>query len=675
MNECRDVRIRTRRGWVTRQVCAIDESCQRSILMGLESLPNDTRRLEYTQWLQSQYPADQMGIRAVSDCFQRYSRATQCLERVTQGQIIRGSSDQRVTMTQEQTNLAQRLTHLGERSLSQSSSRRAFIDRYQNIDPQLPTAEMQPANDIVDFYMSRLQHQVPYNVRAITNLAPTRDANWQLYQSRSTTPQTLNPSSCSNQSQWERHELIIQGLNYSLPVFIPSENHVAWSIYEELLQSTFDYLKLFMIPEDLERILHPGNQGFHDLSIYISDRRDSILHDSDACSEILVDYNGQYRVRHNRLAINMAVDDMSSHDIDRFLIHEFAHIIMEVFSTRLISGGTTTRNNMRQHVNVFYNWSLEHAIPNPNQRRMLRDPQYDWQDIVRFIQNGRISTTRDPFGYNQYIPQARIGGQGASYYGLRDWSEFFAEWIQEYVINAEMDLQVVQVTDDTGSGPAYARRRIMDQFFADQGINPEALSPANIQAIHREADVPMTLIHAERRQTTLAELLQALEQERPEPTTSDERRNDLSLTIPRLGYQSFSGDLNGTEIRGGGIVIGLSVGYLSRGMPTGFVGGVGIMFDASIGVHGDFTNNAIFDTGLWGRFGYNTGPVDLYIEPEIGFRYITLPEETDTPYFWLGTNAGLALGAISVFATARFSPNNWYSFGAGLSLDIATLWE
>jgi hypothetical protein len=495
--------------------------------------------------------------------------------------------------------------------------RDTFNDRRDSI------AEFDGFYEFAEFYYQRISSSWPeYIAQTLTQSEPWQSRT-QIYSERQTTVQSLNPPQCTNDDDWTRTSVTIDGIQYQVPVFTPRFSHVPAWYYTEHIRAGFEILKAFMRPEDVERLLRPAD-GTPDMAFYVGDGDDPVYGNAratfEACELRTEDRGGEYSSLRNHITITESgtvngggfIPDRedplpfwaSIHMGGPYLtfFHEIGHAIYY----RLL--GTTEHQQVRR----MYRFARERV-------------EHSRQENVRYI----------PLYF-------LLGGGGDQYrdYGMTNEREYFSDWFFEYVL-----LRILG--HEPSEGPMLARYQIMEEFLSSSGINLDAFSIENMEEAFRNAGTEVDLAP---------------------------RQSGFSLTLPHMGVQSFSGDVNGTSGDGLSILIGLQLGYFSRNMPTGFVGGLGGLVDFSPGIGGELQEDYMIDFGAYGRLGYNTGPIDLFIEPALGGRYMTL-DGSSAMTFWLGGQVGLSFvnGGLSLFAMTRISPDNWQSFGCGIALDLPTI--
>lgn len=588
----------------------MDSQLRHDLALAFQCLP-ENRRQAYGNESALRYPNERNTIDAIYQCQSEGRDVIECVDSFDgDNQAIAPVPD---TVLQYCRRYAERL---GERAISDQTSVIDFYDILRNdlyaTDRDSNLIELGHAERVS---MNRMAEFYARRLPA-TYLNDLRE-HLRSSPDRSISPQRLRPFTCSNADQWRRHDVRIDGLSYMVPVFMTRDDATPRWYYDHLIKIGFEVLKAFMTPTDLDRLLHPQN-GSHDLSIYIggpNETRSGPLF--EACGVSLDMANGERaggRYTPNR------------HQISIFSAMEFP------FGYQLNSPGDILAGNM---LGTFVH-EMAHAID-------FAFLDSDSRSAIRQYVRAVVDAVGDDSSRYSYIPRYyEVQGDGSGWswrdYGTRNHMEWFAEMVTEYVIN--------EVRGMTIAGESYdARRSIMHDFFASSGINLQAFTTDRVLAAHRAAGADI-----------------------------DFDLSGLSLTIPQMGYQTFSGNVGDRSVSGGGMMIGVHGGYLYHGMPRGFVGGGGALLDFTLGMVGDLNDGLLLDAGLWGRLGGNTGPVDLYVEPQLGLRHANI-EDADETTFWLGGQAGLGFfqGSFNLFGMARFSPDNWQSYGGGIALDIGAI--
>ncbi len=243
---------------------------------------------------------------------------------------------------------------------------------------------------------------------------------------------------------------------------------------------------------------------------------------------------------------------------------------------------------------------------------------------------------------SQYDP---TGNSSTKNYGFKNTEEFFAEMVKEYfmkqIINTRPFSKFIN-QPFIMSGIQKARLTIMRNFFSPNGINPKALSIENISKTckaFRDYEFPPT------------------------------RQNLFPLSIS-FEYISQHCSINGSKQSSDMTTFGFWPGYISRPVSSGFFVGGGI--GGSIGI--EFSGNKNlknYQVGSWGRFGYATWILDVYLEPAIGFSYLTA-ESFEQSSFWGGGKIGLFSfkAGVGLYGQAQVDHHMGYSFGGGFLLDF-----
>ncbi|MCB1214383.1 MAG: hypothetical protein KDK66_02785 [Deltaproteobacteria bacterium] len=156
------------------------------------------------------------------------------------------------------------------------------------------------------------------------------------------------------------------------------------------------------------------------------------------------------------------------------------------------------------------------------------------------------------------------------------------------------------------------------------------------------------------------------------------RESGFSFGVPRLGVQSFVGEVNGRQLKGSEMSIGAQIGYLSREMPMGLLAGAGALADVHLKISG-LVNYRSLDIGAYGRIGYNAGPVDIFLQPALGIRRLKSDLGNPPNSFWLSAEPGLVFfdKTIAIYFKAQGSPRDqWWSLGGGFALmDLGKLFN
>lgn len=152
---------------------------------------------------------------------------------------------------------------------------------------------------------------------------------------------------------------------------------------------------------------------------------------------------------------------------------------------------------------------------------------------------------------------------------------------------------------ETPTEPALAARtKILDDFFADGKLNPEAFTSAHIEQRYSEQKISVHLAN---------------------------RGLTFSLKFgPTIGHiNSEAGPLTGL-----GYQMGAGLGYLYQRQPQGLVIGGGVSYDYNSA--GEQKNRSLelqdqfrmihHDVGAWMMAGYNLGTFDVFFQPVLGYR-------------------------------------------------------
>ena len=411
------------------------------VLAGLECLSDDQEHLqEYVTYLEARYPDSVDDIRTAVDCFNSTQNAYEC---------VFGSFDI-FRPSLEEKGLCEPIVGAGESSINEPQLNlfwQALYDRLFSSDSYnygISRFWRTAVNELISFYFNK----IPYIRWEIEALWRNVFFYEQLarYDEQIEEPSALEPFSCPQDDSLERHELIVNGVPYTIPVFTPVHGSHPWEFYETDLLYVFHVLKTFLSPEDLNHILRPGG-GHNDLSIYFwSDIAGSgaILH---ACLNSSTGGDGVYQDDRNTVLINAYSNDPIIGEGGPYLdeieveLHEIAHALHNLFPIDQTA------------VEEFYQWSKRQA------------------EFGNSLGYGPATGPEDQSDDPHHM------------YSFRDSHEFFAEMVVEYFIFELMSTSgsTEMWNDMEMTPPKRARINLMRQFFEGGEIHPETLSYENIR--------------------------------------------------------------------------------------------------------------------------------------------------------------------------------------------------
>ncbi len=459
-----------------------------------------------------------------------------------------------------------------------------YLFRYGNNNgskdsPRLSAAEMAAIYDVARFHSSRLRSWTE-SVSQYVAGAQSLKKSYALYSQAPAVTTVPTPLSCINATDFRRKDLPITGLEKSVAVYYPKQSRLPEWLYEAILQAHFEVIKGVVRPEDMNRLLAPGN-GRRDLSLLIASRQKDQKPVLEKCDVYPASEQtkGKYLDEAHRIALLNSPWELTDSertpngaplwpiagDTAGTFYHELGHAIDSVFLT------TEARN----HLEALFRRVSAEAASQP-----------------------------------EAVPQPHHLVEGKPY-SLKNSYEFFAQLVEEYVESKA-----------TGRKPigahAAARFRLMSDFFSPKGINPSAFSKENLEHIYREAGLDLTL--RQNRWRIPARL----------------GFHFTNLTLGNAKFESADFMLGtGLEFSSSGDPSGLIFG---GGIQFDFNPAGQALAREAEGPVRSATLRAL-DLGAYGLLGYSFPSLAIQIQTGLGYRHLQADQES-LHLFWLGTDLG-----------------------------------
>lgn len=620
----------------------MDSSLQSEISVALVQADGEEQRRTSIDDLKETHPHEAGRIEAVYSCYTQKLDATACLEEVISGlkkppPLSSGPGHQTY----------QEMVELGDKAVAEMWDRTEFLVEALKIErasfSELPPEQRERINEVVVYYSYQLRNTTLEEIGAILSAHEEFGPRYNAHQF-SGNPETLSPLLPPYSINWDRHELVVPDLPYSIPVFLPKGKCYAWPIFEQHLLSAFEILKVILTPDDIKKILNPGNLK-SDFSIKISGTFDTSF------------LGGEYTAPMNRVVVSgkgIRIDFRYPDDdvfqatpfelIQAFngnqfistFFHEFGHAIYYC----LLSGKNKT------DLDSFFGWSFSQIIDNPFQRYNAQRLSHslNWNGLQRIIKK-----QQNDGDYRDYLP-------AKGFYSLSAETEFFPEFFNEYVywMIGNVGEEGPRIRGDMHR----VRTQIMDDMFDEDGIDSEALSRKSVEEKLVEAG---------------------------EDTEHDFRwryRTIPNLTFPLVvGHEKFMMSTDSVSLSTSGPFLGTRIGHSTgeRYMkPTVSYGGEFDWFSAPVEI-----NNAgltervhVFDMGVWFQANIPMGPVAFFMASATGVRIVNF-DNSNYSSLWIGMHlgAGILGGSTSLTFQPKFTiqDKGGESSAVGVHCDIPAL--
>jgi len=475
---------------------------QKQLSTAIECLPNSAARDDFIRTLRDHFPQETATIDAYLACEQS-GDPRKCLNRAAYGRRPPRGADAFLPLSTSAHAMCGTIASEGDAQQVPAS----FVPFAHGVgttimgaDYQgLPTDERATLDGLWHFYANRLGSPLPA-LRAAIRSRPAWVPRVDRYSSTLPTA-TLSPRLCPNDADFERHDIAVEGFPFQIPVFRPRTSTYPWEFVESDLIGVFEILKVFLSPSDIRRMFTPPDKTA--LALFVTDpltqteferrRRtsaaDAMRFDIAPLRTCGIDTQlgqGLYVPWHNYIWISsyeggggrgfsnvqsvelgpnvVPLDHRNSLTTSSlfwdYLIHELTH------SLAYNAVGTGYSSSTWNNVILFYEWSKRRHQEEPSRASLV--PNYTG---VATMDIGRLT-----YILSDYRRYAETNVQ-----------EFFAELVTEHVL-AELGT----LRPDS---PEYrARRRIMQSFFGESGINSSAFDPTNIESAFRAEGITMTLI-------------------------------------------------------------------------------------------------------------------------------------------------------------------------------------
>jgi len=382
----------------------------------------------FVRSLEAENPADSSEIELNYQCVQQERNPRQCFQFQTPSSQERLLYREVVSLgeeaVQQHWNLDHYLAQLRERVVEDSA--------YQG---GISIDERVVLNELADFYA---RHLTPSPLLSGIYQYLRSEPSWrdriEDYSSRTSGRIRSEREGCQNPQEWERHDLVVPGFAYAIPIFLVRGATIPWAYYERELKGLFESLKIFLIPVQYNSLLRssfPSQAAGHDLIFYIGDPRfeesRQILSD---CGIRTDDREGEFSGADNHVMVfqNLPEDSNPENPEAEFFQTSFAEIFFHELGHALQARYARSEDLMR-----LYTQS---------------------EDLM--IHNGAVS---------DLIP-ALEAGHGS--YSRTNWLEFFAQSIVEY-----FQEKLTHRSLTPGTAQAW-RSSVFDYFFSRQGIRSQA---------------------------------------------------------------------------------------------------------------------------------------------------------------------------------------------------------
>ncbi len=402
---------------------------QHRLFLALETIPSASLRQAYAATLVRENPREVSEIRRVASCFERTQNASACFSS--------GNS-----YSENERSLYQTAVRLGEQAVAEHWNEDRYLTEVANpilrqsiYRQDLHLSERAAVNSIITFFAGHLAPSAALEgARTYLRSDPAWADRIQDYQlALGTRIQTLHPARSPNSREWERHDVVVPGFRYAIPVFLARGAMAPWPYYKRAVLSLFESLKVFLTPRDLERLVHSPRR---DMAFYFADTNfeswRNIFNRTGIPSAHPEggDSPGRYDPSRNYVADAIPIPDFSAESIVSFFLSEFAHTFFHELA------------------HAFHHCLLDH-IRDPGVIGLYRQSEY--------LMNS-----------HGYIPDLIPDVSWHPDYSRRNIEEFFAQWVGEH-FRAKLSHQ-----EPPSNTPQAWRLDRMDAFFARHGINPQA---------------------------------------------------------------------------------------------------------------------------------------------------------------------------------------------------------
>jgi len=417
---------------------------------------------------------EMQGVTRVLQCVRRIHNPQVCLQREIRAQAI-------PSFSMSFYNLCPAVYRVGERRTTERDDSLVHLAHGFSaiffLDPSfsgLPGEEQQFLYSLANMYSYWASE--PFEFHDALNSRMAWHAHRDLYSAQN--PESLDhPFECANLGDFQAEPIQIDG--FLIPVFYLRSQLIARDFLRWDLRSGLEIIQSFFHPDDLRRILRPGN-GQPDFSFYISGPFTNV-----ELGQISSNSPGQPEAALVQCGLNTQnAGGLSDGSHNRIWIRAYAGSPTSVQSTtesNLLTGAEQAIDPSR-HATTSVTWSnLFHEFGHAIAYNLLRNTSA-WQNIQTFYTwtHGQIEAhPNQPElipNYSSHI--VRAGNQVTLLpprnYGNTDVDQFFAELVEEYF-----------KTESEGRGPNdpyfRARRRILQSFFGPR-LNLDAFTPQNINA-------------------------------------------------------------------------------------------------------------------------------------------------------------------------------------------------
>ncbi len=414
-------------------------------------------------------------IGRVSQCIRRTHDPQQCLQRQIGSQTIPSPSMSFYNLCPAVYRVGERINTEGDDNLVHFAH---GVGAIFFVDPSfsgMPREEQQFLYALVNMYSESAIEPAEFEESLVFR------GGWReriaLYNNTGNVEDLDRPFRCANLQDFREESIQIFG--YSIPVFFLRSQQMIRRFLRWDLQSGLEIIQGFFHPDDLRRILRPGN-GQPDFSLYISGPFTNV-----ELGQINSNSAGQPEAALVQCGLNTQnVGGLSDGEHNRIWIRAYAGSSTSVQTAPALNflSGIDRSIDPSQYATTGVTWSnLFHEFGHAIAYNLLRNTSA-WQNIQTFFNwtHGQIEAhPNQPElipNYSSYI--VRAGNQVTLFpprsYGNTDVDQFFAELVEEYF-----------KTESEGRGPDNpyfrARRRILQNFFGPR-LNLDAFTPQNINA-------------------------------------------------------------------------------------------------------------------------------------------------------------------------------------------------